>query len=122
MNKPLTIITIGDSQYIPTKEDLKRWQIIFEQGTTLDETIKKYPHMANQKTQISSVVEMEPDYNRVLLVKVGNKNDPPTKEDLEAIRDCFEMAVDDKDFKIFTHLPITVEEIKFDDNETIIVE
>jgi hypothetical protein len=117
MNNPLTIIKIGDDSCRPSPQDLERWRSIFASEASLDD----YPYMKNQPIS-AEVFDADPGYNRVLLVKVGDETYNPTKTDLEAYREVFEAAANDKDSKIFTHSSINIEEIKFSKSGKILVE
>lgn len=116
VNNPLTIIKVGDNKYVPTPEDLERWRSIFAGEISLDGCP---PHMKQQPIS-SEIFEADPDYHRLLLVRVGDDTYSPTATDLEEYRKVFEMAQNDKDFKIFTHSSIQVEEIKFSPNGYIL--
>jgi hypothetical protein len=45
------------------------------------------------------------------IIKIGNGDDKPTAEDLEAYRAIFEQALYDKNYKIFTHDAVAVETV-----------
>lgn len=51
--------------------------------------------------------------NPLTLVKIGSADFKPTFADLEAWRNVFESAQNDKDFKVFTHEGVTVERVGY---------
>jgi hypothetical protein len=118
VKNPLTIVKVGNDTYKPTPEDLERWRDIFAGKISLDDCP---PHMKQDHISVE-VLEAEPDYHSVLLVRVGNDEYKPTEADLEAYRKVFEEAANDKDFKIFTHQAVHVERIKFGSGGVIIDE
>jgi hypothetical protein len=120
---PITIIKVGDKDYWPTPADLERWRDIFTGQTSRAEMFEKYPHMKGAPIEVSeNAFDSDPDYHCVTLVKVGSENFQPTAADLEAWRQVFEDAQYDKDFKIFTHSSVEVQQIKFGKSGNIIVE
>jgi hypothetical protein len=92
--------TIDDE--LPSEKDLERWRETFDKATAEELT------EANVEV---SVVETHEDENYITFVKVGNEDYKPTLDDLEAWRSVFEDAIDDPDFKIFTHHAVTIEAI-----------
>jgi len=116
VNNPLTIVKVGNDTYKPSSEDLERWRAIFAGQISLDDCP---PHM-KQNPPSTEVFEADPDYHRLLLVRVGDEQYSPSKEDLEMFRDIFQNAADDKDFKIFTHSSINIEEIRFGSGGVIV--
>lgn len=115
VKNPLTIIKVGDENYKPSSQDLERWRDIFAENISLED----HPNMKRMPIT-TEVLEMEPDYHRVLLVRVGDESCKPSQQDLEAYREMFEIAADDKDFKIFTHSAIQIESIRFGSGGIII--
>jgi hypothetical protein len=123
VNDPVTIIKVGDQNYRPTADDLEHWRQIFTGETSREEMFKKFPHMKDAPIEvIENAFDSDPDYHSVTIVKVGSENFQPTAADLEAWRNIFEEAAYDKDFKIFTHSNVEVEQIKFGKSGKIIVE
>ena len=122
IKNPITIIKVGDKSYKPTQEDLKKWRLIFTGEMSEEDLFEMYPHMKSQPVETSTLdIDADPDYHRVLLVKIGDEF-VPTRADLEAWRQIFEEAANDKDFKIFTGTNIEIEEVKFDKAGKVLVE
>ena len=116
VKNPLTIVKVGNDTYKPTPEDLERWRAVFAGDISLDDC----PEHMKQNPVSVEVFEADPDYHRVLLVRVGDSTYKPTTADLEHYREVFKAAQNDKDFKIFTHQAVHVEEIKFGSGGVII--
>ena len=69
--------------------------------------------MLYDKYRESKYVQADQMINPMTLVKVGDADFKPTVADLEAIREMFESAQYDKDFKLFTHNAVTVERVGY---------
>lgn len=69
--------------------------------------------MLYDKFRECKYVQADQMVNPMTLVKVGNADYKPTVADLEAIREMFESAEYDKDFKLFTHDGVTVERVGY---------
>lgn len=57
-------------------------------------------------------IEYNDDADYITLVKVGDKNSPPTLDELEEWRKIFEDASNDENFKIFTNTSVEIKQIK----------
>lgn len=105
MTNKLTIIKVldkrNDSQV--TIQDLERWRSIFA-----DHRMTEEEAVATGDVIIEHIATPEnEDY--ITFVKVGTDDYKPSYEDLEAWRKVFENAIDDPDFKIFTHPGVEIE-------------
>jgi hypothetical protein len=100
----LTIVKVLSKGTPITEHDLERWRQVFAQKMMT-------PEQAVATGQVS-VEEIPPSNDgQLVLVKVGGDDYVPTAEDLDTWKKIFEEAMDDSDFKIFTHENVTVEVI-----------
>lgn len=115
MKRKLTIVKISDKNYKPSKEDIEKWQSIFKEAIN-DKNYECHIKQGVKDNEISLEEINIPDDEKIItLVKVGDENYSPSKEDLETWRNVFEEAQKDPDFKIFTHPAINIEIFKIGD-------
>jgi len=69
--------------------------------------------MLYDKYKECKYVQADQMVNPMTVVKVGSTDFKPTVADLEAIREMFEAAEYDKDFKLFTHDAVTIERVGY---------
>jgi len=69
--------------------------------------------MLYDKYKECKYVQADQMVNPMTVVKVGSADFKPTVADLEAIREMFEAAEYDKDFKLFTHDAVTIERVGY---------
>lgn len=108
MSNKLTIVKVlakEDDGHV-TARDLERWRTIFANHRMTEEEAT-----ATGDVIIEHIAVPE-DADYITLVKVGNDDYKPSYEDLEAWRRVFENAVDDPDFKIFTHPGVEIDVIQ----------
>lgn len=108
----ITLIKITQPNYLPSPEDLEYLKTCYETGKMSD-AVLKFGSVSIEKQFINS------DY--VTLVKVGGDDYKPSARDLDVWRQIFEEAKNDKDFKIFTHYAVNIEQIKLGKDTKIIV-
>lgn len=113
MNK-LTLIKVGINGYRPSPKDLEYWRNCFKSGIMDPDEVERHG-------VVVEYLDLKDDEDCLILVKVGSENYKPTPADLEAWRQVFEEARNDKDFKIFTHSEVHVEQIKLGKDTKIII-
>lgn len=102
-DKKLTIVKVLAWDGHPTFADLERWRQIFEQHQVTEEQAT-----ATGEVEIEHI-DLSGDEQTITLVKIGGEDHNPTADELETWRDIFEEAMDDKDFKIFTHPAVEIQ-------------